>query len=163
MVMKPEPIFEAVESITNALTPSERKQIRIITTSAKGKFFTQKKASSLASKYNHIILICGHYEGIDERVNQYLADEELCIGPYILTGGEIPALIVLDAVTRLIPGVVGNQESTKDESFSVGKEREHPQYTRPANFRGMKVPEILLTGHHANIKTWRKNKVGNSD
>lgn len=156
MVLKPEPIFAAVESITTTLSPSERKKTCIISLSAKGKSYTQHTARSYSAKYNHLILICGHYEGIDERINQHLADEERRIGNYVLTGGEIPALIIIDSVTRLLPGVLGNPDSTADESFTHRQQREYPHYTRPADFRGYTVPHVLLEGNHAKIKAWRE-------
>ena len=121
-----------------------------------GELYNQKHAENF-KKFSHIILICGHYEGIDEIVRIHLADIEISIGDYILTGGEIPAMIIADSVIRLMPGVLGNGESIKNESFS-GKILEYPQYTRPENFRGLKVPEILLSGNHKCIKNWRKEQ-----
>ncbi len=128
---------------------------RVILFSAKGKKYTQADAKRLA-KYKNIIMICGRYEGVDERVAKYLADEEISIGDYILTGGEIPAMIVVDSVTRLLPGVLGNVESAKVESFSRAGYLEYPQYTKSAEFRGWKVPEVLLSGDHKKIEEWRK-------
>jgi tRNA (guanine37-N1)-methyltransferase len=147
MVMKAEPIFAAVEAI-------RRPESHIILMSATGRRFTQAKARELADK-SHLIFVCGHYEGVDQRVADHLVDEELSIGDYILTNGAIAATVVVDAVARLIPGVLGEADSAMDESFSNGF-LEYPHYTRPAEFRGLKVPEILLSGNHAAIETWRK-------
>lgn len=123
--------------------------------SAKGKKYTQADAKRLA-KYDNLILICGRYEGVDERVNKYIADEEISIGDYVLTGGEIPAMILVDSVTRLLPGVLGNGESIKEESHSSVGYLEYPQYTKPEKFEGHKVPKILLSGNHKKIEEWRK-------
>jgi len=128
---------------------------RVILLTPQGKTFKQDRAQKL-SKENHLILICGHYEGVDERVRD-IVDEEISIGDYILTGGEIPAMVVVDSVVRLIPGVVGNEESIKDESFSDGL-LEYPQYTRPAEYEDKKVPEVLLSGDHEEIRKWREEK-----
>ncbi len=147
MVMKAEPIFAAVEAI-------RRPESHIILMSATGRRFTQQKARELAEK-SHLIFVCGHYEGVDQRVADYLVDEELSIGDYILTNGAIAATVVVDAVARLIPGVLGEADSAADESFSNGL-LEYPHYTRPSDFRGFKVPEILLSGNHAAIEAWRK-------
>jgi tRNA (guanine37-N1)-methyltransferase len=154
-----------VDVINNALTgikPTvDSRQSTVILLSARGKRFTQEKAEELA-KFENIILICGHYEGFDERVRQ-LADEEISIGDYVLTGGEIPAMVIIDAVTRLIPGVLGKDESNKDESFSekmVGGKKvrgiEYPQYTRPEEYQGMKVPKVLLSGDPKKIREWQE-------
>jgi tRNA (guanine37-N1)-methyltransferase len=147
MVMKAEPIFAAVEAIRQSGS-------HVILMSATGQRFTQKKARQLAEK-SHLIFVCGHYEGVDQRVADHLVDEELSIGDYILTNGAIAATVVVDAVARLIPGVLGEADSAMDESFSNGF-LEYPHYTRPAEFRGWKVPEILLSGNHAAIEAWRK-------
>jgi tRNA (guanine37-N1)-methyltransferase len=147
MVMKAEPIFAAVEAI-------RRPESHIILMSATGRRFTQQKARELAEK-SHLIFVCGHYEGVDQRVADHLVDEELSIGDYILTNGAIAATVVVDAVARLIPGVLGEADSAADESFSNGL-LEYPHYTRPSDFRGFKVPEILLSGNHAAIEAWRK-------
>jgi tRNA (guanine37-N1)-methyltransferase len=147
MVMKAEPIFTAVEAI-------RRPGSHVILMSATGRRFTQQKAQELAEK-SHLIFVCGHYEGVDQRVADHLVDEELSIGDYILTNGAIAATLVVDAVARLIPGVLGEGDSTIDESFSNGL-LEYPHYTRPADFRGLKVPEILMSGNHAAIEAWRK-------
>jgi tRNA (guanine37-N1)-methyltransferase len=147
MVMKPEPVFGAVESL-------EPRPDRIILLSPAGRRFDQAVADELASE-THLALICGRYEGVDERVVQGLPAEELSIGDVVLSGGEIPALVVLEAVSRLVPGVVGNEESLSSESFAQGG-LDHPHYTRPREFRGMEVPEVLLSGDHARIAQWRR-------
>jgi tRNA (guanine37-N1)-methyltransferase len=144
--LKPEPIFEAVENLTREVT-------RVILLSPAGRTFDQAIAREL-SQQKHLLLVCGSYEGFDERVREALADDELSIGDYVLTNGALPAMVVIDAVTRLLPGVLGDDESSHDESFSHGL-LEYPQYTRPAEFRGMKVPEVLLSGNHAEIARWR--------
>ena len=146
MVMKPEPIFEAVESLAEDKT-------HVVLLAPAGRVFKQAIAQELARK-EHLLLICGSYEGVDERVRDGLVDEEMSIGDYVLTNGGLPAMVVIDAVTRLLPGALGDDESAKDESFNHGL-IEYPHYTRPAEFRGMKVPEILLSGHHAEIEQWR--------
>ncbi len=150
MVMMPQPLFDAVKAIKG------RRKVKVIYTSPTGKPFSQFHAKRLASTKN-LIIICGHYEGIDERVRELLVDEEISIGDYILTGGEIPAMIIVDAITRLVPGVLGKEESLLHESFE-GNLLEGPQYTRPANFRGIKVPGVLLSGNHKTIKIWRNSK-----
>lgn len=158
MVMKAEPFFEAVESISSQqLADNNKQKTRVILFSAKGKVFTQADAKRL-SEYDRLILLCGRYEGVDERVAEHLIDEEISIGEYVLTGGELPAMIVVDAVARLLPGVLGNSESSVDESHSEEGVLEYPQYTKPEEFRGWKVPEILLSGHHADIEKWRKEQ-----
>jgi tRNA (guanine37-N1)-methyltransferase len=146
MLLKPEPIFEAVEALARAKT-------RVILLTPSGRPFTQAVARELAQQED-LLLIAGHYEGFDERVREHLADDELSTGDYVLTNGALPAMVIIDAVTRLLPGVLGDDESAADESFSHGL-LEYPQYTRPADFRGMKVPEVLLSGHHAEIAKWR--------
>lgn len=146
MLLKPEPIFEAVENLTRDVT-------RVILLSPAGRTFDQTIARELAQQ-KHLLLVCGSYEGFDERVREALADDELSIGDYVLTNGALPAMVIIDAVTRLLPGVLGDDESSQDESFSGGL-LEYPQYTRPAEFRGMKVPEVLLSGNHAEITRWR--------
>ena len=137
MLLKPEPIFEAVESLA-------REKTRVILLSPAGRTFNQAIARELAQR-EHLLLICGSYEGFDERMREHLADDELSIGDYVLTNGALPAMVVIDAVTRLLPGVLGDDESSHEESFSHGL-LEYPHYTRPAEFRGMKVPEVLLSG-----------------
>src|SRR4029078_11694777 len=149
MLLKPEPIFEAVEAITNPNT-------HIILLSPGGRPFSQPIAHELAQK-PELLLISGHYEGFDERVRQRLAHDELSIGDYVLTNGSLPAMVIIDAVTRLLPGVLGDSESMQDESFSQGL-LEYPQHQRPAEFRGMKVPEVLLSGNHAQIARWRSEQ-----
>jgi tRNA (guanine37-N1)-methyltransferase len=146
MLLKPEPIFEAVEAIA-------RENTRVILMSPSGRQFNQAIARELA-KLDDLLIVTGHYEGFDERIRQELADDELSIGDYVLTNGALPAMVVVDAVTRLLPGVLGDDDSSKDESFSNGL-LEYPQWTRPAEFRGMKVPEVLLSGNHAEIAKWR--------
>ena len=148
MVMTPQPIFDAVKKIKG------RRKVKVIEMAASGVPLTQKKAKALAKEKN-LILLCGHYEGIDERVREHVVDETISIGDYVLTGGEIPAMAVVDAVTRLIPGVLGKEESLVSESFE-GNLLEYPHYTRPANFRGIKIPDVLLSGHHKRIEKWRK-------
>ena len=146
MLLKPEPIFEAVESLASA-------QARVVLLSPSGRTFDQAIAHELA-KAEHLVLVSGHYEGFDERVRENLADDELSIGDYVLTNGALPVMVVIDAVTRLLPGVLGDESSAVEESFSHGL-LEYPQFTRPAEFRGMKVPEVLLSGNHAAIARWR--------
>ena len=146
MLLKPEPIFEAVEKLT-------REKTRVILLSPTGRTFNQAIARELA-QVDDMLLISGHYEGFDERVRERLADDELSIGDYVLTNGALPAMVIVDAVTRLLPGVLGDDESSREESFSHGL-LEYPQYTRPAEFRGMKVPEVLLSGNHGQIARWR--------
>ena len=146
MVLKPEPIFRAVEALRGLET-------RVVLLCPQGVTFTQAAAMGLARE-PHLILLCGHYEGVDERVRIHLVDEEISIGDYVLTGGELPALVVMDAVVRLVPGVLGNAEAAGSDSFAAGR-LDHPQYTRPAEFRGMAVPEVLLSGDHARIADWR--------
>jgi tRNA (guanine37-N1)-methyltransferase len=155
MVMNPEPIFRAVEAI-RLQASGFRLQAKVILLCPQGERLTQKVAKRLV-KYKHLILLCGHYEGIDERVRAYLADEELSIGDYVLTGGELPAMVLVDCLVRLLPGVLGDKNSLKFESFKDNL-LEYPQYTRPANFRGMKVPAILLSGDHKKIEIWRKKE-----
>ena len=149
MVMKPEPIFAAVESIR-----TQRSHVILMTPG--GRRFTQEVASDLSQK-EHLILVCGHYEGVDHRVAEYLVNEELSIGDYILSNGAIAAAVVVDAVARLIPGVLGDGDSARDESFSSGT-LEYPQYTRPSEFRGWNVPEILRSGNHRAIREWRESQ-----
>ncbi len=150
MVMKVAPFDEALKSFKLG------KKSRVILTSAKGALFTQADARRLA-KYDRLVFLCGRYEGVDERVAEHLADEELSIGPYVLTGGELPALVMTDAIARLRPGVLGAEESLAEESWGKDGGVEYPQYTRPESYRGWKVPEILLSGDHAKIAEWRKS------
>jgi tRNA (guanine37-N1)-methyltransferase len=146
MLLKPEPIFEAVEAL-------RREKTRVILLCPSGRPFNQAVARELAL-LDDLLLVTGHYEGFDERIREQLADDELSIGDYVLTNGALPAMVIVDAVTRLLPGVLGDDESSKDESFSRGL-LEYPQYTRPAEFRDMKVPDVLLSGNHAEIARWR--------
>lgn len=146
MVMKPEPLFEAVESLRS-------EGCRVVLMTPQGEPFRQAKARELAD-VEHIVFVCGHYEGVDERVRQTLATDEISIGDYILTNGVLPAAVVADAVVRLLPGVLGGEGATEEESFSEGL-LEYPQYTRPAEFRGMAVPDILTSGNHQAIAAWR--------
>ena len=146
MVLKAEPLFEAIESLT-------REETRVILMAPDGERFDQAMARELAG-FKHLLVVCGSYEGVDERVREALIDREISIGDYVLTNGGLPAMVVIDAVARLLPGVLGHEESAADESFSRGL-LEYPQYTRPAEFRGMKVPDVLLSGNHAEIAQWR--------
>ncbi|MEW6570892.1 MAG: tRNA (guanosine(37)-N1)-methyltransferase TrmD [Nitrospirota bacterium] len=150
MVMKPEPFFLAVEKLC-----PDKAQRRVILLSPAGKKFDQKMALEFSEEKRKIFLLCGRYEAIDERVKAYLADEEISIGDYVLTGGELPALVIIDAVTRLIPGVLGDEHSAEVESFSWGI-LDYPHYTRPPVFRNMEVPEVLLSGNHRDIQRWRR-------
>lgn len=185
MVLKVEPIAEALQAVRkmqdkgyrisdkggkveekNPITHhssiiTHQQKTRVILFSAKGKIFTQDDAKRLAT-YDRLILLCGRYEGVDERVAEHLVDEELSIGEYVLTGGEIPALVMVDAVTRLIPGVLGNAASTETESHSIPGVLEYPQYTKPEEWQDMRVPEVLLSGHHGQVAAWRKEKSSQS-
>ncbi len=152
MVFRPEPIFRAVESIKNA--KCKMKNAKVILLTPQGKRLNQRAAKRL-SRCKHLILICGHYEGVDERVHQKLVTDEISIGDYVLTCGELPAMVLIDALVRLIPGVLGKEDSIHLESFNQAL-LEHPQYTRPAVFRRMRVPNILLSGNHQLINKWRK-------
>ncbi|MFJ7824976.1 tRNA (guanosine(37)-N1)-methyltransferase TrmD [Psychrobacillus sp. NPDC096623] len=152
MVLKPEPIFSAVE----ALPPSQGATRRIILLCPQGERFTQKKAEELAQE-EELVFICGHYEGYDERIREHLVTDEISIGDFVLTGGELAAMTVVDSVVRLLPNVLGNAESHEKDSFSTGL-LEHPHYTRPVEFRGFKVPEVLMSGNHAAIEKWRKEQ-----
>ncbi len=154
MVLKPEPLAEAIEDVRNKTGG----RTRIIVFSAKGKPYAQEDARRLAAEYDRLILVCGRYEGIDERVVELFADEEFSIGEYVLTGGEIPAMIVVDSVARLLPGVLGNEISAETESHTEEGVVEYPQYTKPEEFRGARVPEVLLSGHHKRIEEWRKEE-----
>ncbi len=175
MVLKPDPIFAAVEDLLaqkqlSSEEPKEKQAAvdpvdlnmssavkpRIILMCPQGETFTQQKAEELARE-QHLIFICGHYEGYDERIREHLVTDEISIGDYVLTGGELPAMTVVDSVVRLLPGVLGNETSAVTDSFSTGL-LEYPHYTRPAEFRGMKVPDVLLSGHHANVEKWRREQ-----
>jgi tRNA (guanine37-N1)-methyltransferase len=175
MVLKPEPLFEAVERLLGHGVGEAGKKVdaepgtAILLMSAAGRLFTQETAR-LYAKLERLIIICGRYEGVDERVAEHLATEEICVGDYVLSGGELPAAIVLDAVTRLLPGALGNEASTQNESFSEndgavrrntsgpGALLDFPHYTRPAEFRGWKVPEVLIGGNHAEVAKWRRQQ-----
>ena len=182
MVLKPEPLFEAVESLLGRGVGDAEKRVppkagtAVVLTSAAGRLFTQETARRYA-KLNRLILICGRYEGVDERVAEFLATEEISVGDYVLCGGELPAAIIVDAVTRLLPGALGNEASTENESFSElksltpaetttaiphsGKAKlllDFPHYTRPAEYRGWKVPDVLIGGHHAEVAKWRRQQ-----
>ena len=153
MVMMPQPIADALKAIPDA---GEHEKRRVILLSPQGRTFDQAYAEELA-EFDRLVFICGHYEGIDERIRDLYVDEELSIGDYVLTGGELGAMVVIDAVSRLMPGVVGDPGSLIEESFSDGL-LEYPQYTRPEVFEGRRVPEVLLSGHHENIRRWRKSQ-----
>ena len=175
MVLKPEPIFECLEGLK--LAPREERLARtvkesVIVLSAQGERFTQPVAAKLAA-LDRIVLICGRYEGVDERVSDFLADRELSIGDYVLSGGELGAAVIIEAVTRLLPGAVGNEASTRQESFTAHAAKEaagadstcgsgglldYPHYTRPADFRGIPVPDVLLNGNHSEIRRWRREQ-----
>ncbi|KEO81913.1 tRNA (guanosine(37)-N1)-methyltransferase TrmD [Tumebacillus flagellatus] len=166
MVLKPEPIFSAVEELTGSVragtveveggeAPATARP-RVILTCPQGEVFSQAKALDFASE-EHLVIIAGHYEGYDERIRQYLVTDEISIGDYVLTGGEIPAMVIVDSVTRLLPGVLGNDTSAVLDSFREGL-LEYPHYTRPAEFRGWKVPDVLLSGHHGNVERWRRKE-----
>ena len=153
MVMKPEPIFAAVEDLKSKI---ENRNSKIILMSPAGRKLDQKMAQEFSIE-SHLIIICGHYEGVDHRVIEHLVDAEISIGDYVLTNGAIAAVVFVDAVVRLVPGVLGDEQSAVDDSFSGGL-LEGPQYTRPSDFRGMKVPEVLLSGNHGEIAKWRKDQ-----
>lgn len=153
MVMKCEPIFEAIESIR---TP----ETRVVYMSPSGRRFTQQIAGEYAARGGHVVLLSGHYEGVDQRVLDHLVDDELSIGDYVLTNGVIAAVVIVDAIVRLLPGVLGDEASAVDDSFATGL-LEYPHYTRPVEFRGWKVPDILLSGHHAKIEKWRREQAHN--
>ena len=154
MVLKPEPIFRAVKSLQLEATA---KQTAVVLLSPQGRVFCQAEAERFANEFSQMIMICGRYEGVDERVAQHLVTDEISIGDYILTGGEIPAMILVDAVTRLLPNVLGSETSAVNDSFSSGL-LDFPNYTRPADFEGIKVPEVLLSGHHGKIAEWRRRE-----
>ncbi len=176
MVLKPEPVFESVEALqvaSRAERIAHRAPQSVVLLSAHGEIFDQEMAADMAA-LERIVLICGRYEGVDERVSDFLADREVSVGDYVLSGGELPAAIVVDAVTRLLPGALGNEESARQESFTRATQREpgeepsstcvsgglldYPHYTRPAEFRGMPVPEVLVSGNHEEIRRWRRRK-----
>jgi tRNA (guanine37-N1)-methyltransferase len=149
MILKPDPLFRAVEALRGSAT-------HVVLLCPQGAVFRQETAARLAGA-SHLILLCGHYEGVDERVRAHLVDEEVSIGDYVLTGGELPALVVMDAVVRLVPGVLGDHEGTFRDSFAAGR-LDYPQYTRPAEFRGLGVPPVLLSGDHGRIARWRRRE-----
>jgi tRNA (guanine37-N1)-methyltransferase len=149
MVIKPEPVFAAVQALSG-------EDSWVVLMGPAGRPFQQQTARDLSAR-KHVILLCGSYEGFDERIRDHLAHDELSIGDYVLTNGALPAMVIIDAVTRLLPGVLGDEESLRDESFNQGN-LDFPQYTRPADYLGMKVPEVLLSGHHAKIEAWRKQQ-----
>lgn len=149
MVLKPEPLFNAVEAVTEGAD----KPPRVILMCPQGERFTQAKAEELASEEN-LVFICGHYEGYDERIREHLVTDELSIGDFVLTGGEIASMAIIDSVVRLLPGVLGNNVSSVEDSFSTGL-LEHPHYTRPATYKGLTVPDVLLSGNHGEIDKWR--------
>lgn len=153
MVLKPQPIFDAVDSLNNK---NDQQKSRVILLCPQGERLNQKKAEELAQE-KHLIFICGHYEGYDERIREHLVTDEISIGDYVLTGGELGAMVIIDSVVRLLPEVLGNEESHQKDSFSTGL-LEHPHYTRPADFRGMKVPDVIISGNHKNIEEWRSKE-----
>ncbi len=154
MLMKPEPLFEAVEAIRSAWGIDESGPVVLL--SPQGRPLTQRVVEGL-TRSRDVVLVCGRYEGFDERVRRHLATDEISIGDYVLSGGELPAMVIIDAVSRLVPGVVGSIESTQDDSFTT-RLLQHPQYTRPAEFRGWRVPDVLLSGNHAEIERWRRQE-----
>ena len=156
MVLKPEPMFRALRAVKAAAGDEAEGACRTVLLCPSGKTFTQEKAKELAS-FEHLILICGHYEGFDHRITEHLADELLSIGDYVLTGGELPAMVVTDAVSRMLPGVLGSPDSAPTDSFYDGL-LEYPQYTRPRDYNGMTVPDILFSGDHAKIREWRRRE-----
>jgi tRNA (guanine37-N1)-methyltransferase len=151
MVMKPGPLFRAVEHVTHG-SPGAN----VVMLSPQGRLFGQREAEEFAGR-EHLVLICGRYEGVDERVVERVATDEISIGDYVLSGGEIPAMVVIDAVARLVPGALGSAESARQDSFADGL-LDYPHYTRPAEYRGLKVPEVLISGHHGEIERWRRRK-----
>jgi tRNA (guanine37-N1)-methyltransferase len=159
MVMKPEPIFAAVEDLQNQSSKLKPQTSKVVLMSPAGRRLDQQMAAELSGE-SHLIIICGHYEGVDHRVIEHLVDAEISIGDYVLTNGAIAAVVLVDAIVRLLPGVLGHDQSAVDDSFSRGL-LEAPQYTRPAEFRGWKVPDVLLSGNHAEIEMWRKKQALN--
>jgi tRNA (guanine37-N1)-methyltransferase len=163
MVMKPEPVFEAVESVLGIaghaqppLVSAQDEPVPIILLTPQGRVFTQRVAEEI-SRHRRIALLCGRYEGVDERIREHLVTDEVSVGDYVLTGGELPALLIIDAVSRLIPGVLGDPTGAEDDSHSMGL-LEYPHYTKPSEFRGWKVPEVLLSGDHGKIEKWRREQ-----
>ena len=156
MIMKPDPVFEATEACLSKYTEAERTEIPIIFFTPQGEKLTQKIVEELAEA-PALTMICAHYAGIDNRVPEFLATREISLGDFVLTGGELPAMALIDAVSRLVPGVIGSMENVTEDSISSGL-LQHPLYTRPAEYRGMETPEILLSGHHSNIERWRREQ-----
>lgn len=156
MVLKPEPIFEAMDSLRSGMSPEQAATLPVILLTPQGRLFSQQVAGEL-SRYTHLALICGRYEGVDERVREHLVTDEISIGDYVLGGGELAAMVIVDAVVRLLPGVLGSEESALDESHATGL-LEYPQYTRPPMYRDWPVPEVLLSGNHAQIAGWRREQ-----
>ncbi|MFD1360317.1 tRNA (guanosine(37)-N1)-methyltransferase TrmD [Lentibacillus salinarum] len=152
MVLTPQPLFDAVDAVTSG----KQSKPRVILLCPQGEPYTQQKAEELAEE-DHLVFICGHYEGYDERIREHLVTDEISIGDYVLTGGELGAMVVIDSIVRLLPDVLGNEASAPEDSFSTGL-LEHPHYTRPADFRGMSVPDVLLSGNHAKIAKWRRQE-----
>jgi tRNA (guanine37-N1)-methyltransferase len=157
MLMSPVPIYDCYTAITAPEVNSCEKR-HVIYMSPKGEVLSQKKAMELAKNYDNLVILCGHYEGVDQRLIDEIVDEEISIGNYVLTGGEIPACVLVDCVSRMLEGVLSNAECYEKESFSDGETLEYPQYTRPVEWRGRKVPEVLLSGHHGNIDKWREEE-----
>ncbi|MBV9959389.1 MAG: tRNA (guanosine(37)-N1)-methyltransferase TrmD [Acidobacteria bacterium] len=159
MVLKPEPIFAAVENLTGTSggRSSFLETTRVVLLSPQGRVLTHRVAQELASEAGQVVLICGRYEGVDERVAEHLVTDEISIGDYVLSGGEPAAIVLIDAVVRLVPGALGSETSAVNESFSDGT-LDYPHYTRPPEFRGMRVPEVLLSGHHGEIEKWRRER-----
>jgi tRNA (guanine37-N1)-methyltransferase len=156
MVLKPEPVFEAVDSLRSGVPSEQATTLPVILLTPQGRLFTQQIAGEL-SRHSRLVLICGRYEGVDERVREHLATDEISIGDYVLGGGELAAMVIIDAVVRLLPGVLGSEESALDESHAAGL-LEYPQYTRPPVYRDWPVPEVLLSGNHAQIAGWRREQ-----
>lgn len=157
MVMKPEPVFEAIESVLGLSSgQAQPPAVPVILLTPQGRVFTQRVAEEL-SRHERIAFLCGRYEGVDERIREHLVTDEISIGDYVVTGGELPALMIIDAVSRLIPGVLGDPTGAQDDSHSMGL-LEYPHYTKPSEFRGWKVPDVLLSGDHAKIDQWRREQ-----
>jgi tRNA (guanine37-N1)-methyltransferase len=156
MVMKPEPIFEAVEAIKAEVPEEAVARMPVVLLTPQGRLFSQRIAAELASN-EYLVLICGHYEGVDERVCEHLVTDQISIGDYVLSGGELPSMVLLDSVVRLVPGVLGSEDSISEESHTTGL-LEYPQYTRPPEYRGLTVPEVLLSGDHARIAEWHRRQ-----
>jgi tRNA (guanine37-N1)-methyltransferase len=157
MLMSPVPIYDCFTAVT-APEQNSCTRRRVIYMSPKGEVLSQKKAREFAESYDNLVILCGHYEGVDQRLLDEIVDEEISIGNYVLTGGEIPACVLVDCVSRMIDGVLSSAECYEKESFSDGETLEYPQYTRPLEWRGRKVPDVLLSGHHANIDRWREQE-----